>query len=200
MARAIFVPSAPPVSRSALRHAARRSGAGRLRPVQRRVRRPARVKRIVWLFSMVLGYSRLIWGRFVVHQDLQSVLRCHIAALEAIDGVPREILYDRMKTAVISEDADGLVVYNPRACRSRPRELPLPAARLPALSGPRPKTRSNGRSATSARTSSSAGTFHNLDDLNDQLRHWLDTIANPRVHATTRRIINEAFARGRSPR
>ena len=88
------------------------------------------VKRIVWLFSMVLGYSRLIWGRFVVHQDLQSVLRCHIAALEAIDGVSREILYDRMKTAVIGEDPDGLVVYNralvdlarhyrfqPRACR-----------------------------------------------------------------------------------
>jgi len=38
----------------------------------------------------VLGFSRLIWARFVVHQDLQSVLRCHIAALEAIGGVPRE--------------------------------------------------------------------------------------------------------------
>ena len=48
------------------------------------------VKRIVWLFSMVLGYSRLIWARFVFHQDLQTVLRCHIAALEAIGGVPRE--------------------------------------------------------------------------------------------------------------
>jgi transposase len=51
------------------------------------------VKRIVWLFSMVLGYSRLIWARFVVHQDLQTVLRCHIAALEEIGGVTREILY-----------------------------------------------------------------------------------------------------------
>jgi transposase len=30
------------------------------------------VRRIVWLFSMVLGYSRLIWARFVVRQDLQS--------------------------------------------------------------------------------------------------------------------------------
>jgi len=88
------------------------------------------IKRIVWLFSMVLGYSRLIWARFVLHQDLQSVLRCHIAALQAIGGAPRTILYDRMKTAVIGEDADGLVVYNralvdlarhygfqPRACR-----------------------------------------------------------------------------------
>src|ERR1700684_2725001 len=55
------------------------------------------VTRIVWLFSMVLGFSRLIWARFVVHQDLQSVLRCHVAAFAAIGGVPREILYDRMK-------------------------------------------------------------------------------------------------------
>ncbi len=28
-----------------------------------------RVTCIVWLFSMVLSYSRLIWARFVVHQD-----------------------------------------------------------------------------------------------------------------------------------
>jgi transposase len=86
--------------------------------------------RIVWLFSMVLGHSRLIWGRFVAHQDLQTVLRCHIAAFEALGGVPAEILYDRMRTVVTGEDADGLVVFNrtslelarhygflPKACR-----------------------------------------------------------------------------------
>jgi transposase len=56
--------------------------------------------RIVWLFSLVLGYSRLIWARFVMHQDLQTVLRCHLAAFAALGGVPQEILYDRMKTAV----------------------------------------------------------------------------------------------------
>ena len=103
---------------------------------------------IVWLFSLVLGYSRLIWGRFVVHPDMQSVLRCHIAALEAIGGAPREILYDRMKTAVIGEDPDGLVIYNralldlarhygfqPRACRPYrgliPSPLPTPSPSLP---------------------------------------------------------------------
>ena len=154
------------------------------------------VKRVVWLFSMVLGYSRLIWGRFVVHQDLQSVLRCHIAALEAIGGAPREILYDRMKTAVIGEDADGLVVYNralvdlarhygfqPRACRPyRPKtkgkvERPFRYIREDFFLG---------------------GSFRNLDDLNAQLRHWLDTVANPRVHATTQRVVNEAFAEEKS--
>jgi transposase len=68
--------------------------------------------RIVWLFSMVLGYSRLLWARFVVHQDLATVLRCHVAAFEAFGGAPREILYDRMKTAVTGEgDREG-IVYN----------------------------------------------------------------------------------------
>ena len=56
------------------------------------------VTRIVWLFSFVLGFSRLIWARFVLHQDMQAVLRCHMAAFAAIGGAPREILYDRMKT------------------------------------------------------------------------------------------------------
>jgi transposase len=86
--------------------------------------------RIVWLFSMVLGFSRLIWARVVIHQDLPTVLRCHAAAFEAIGGVPREILYDRMKTAVVGEAETGGIVYNralvdlarhygfqPRACR-----------------------------------------------------------------------------------
>jgi transposase len=50
------------------------------------------MKRIVWLFSMVLGYSRLIWARFVRHQDLQSVLRCHIAALSDRRGAAHDPL------------------------------------------------------------------------------------------------------------
>ncbi len=149
------------------------------------------VKRVVWLFSMVMGYSRLIWARFVLHQDLQSVLRCHIAAFEAMGGAPRTILYDRMKTAVIGEDAEGLVVYNralvdlvrhygfqPRACRPyRPKtkgkvERPFRYIREDFFLG---------------------GVFRDLEDLNAQLRRWLDTVANPRLHATTHRIVNDAF-------
>jgi transposase len=149
------------------------------------------VKRIVWLFSMVLGHSRFIWARFVLHQDMQSVLRCHMAAFAALGGVPREILYDRMKTAVIGEDPDGLVIYNralldlarpygfqPRACkpyRAKTKgkvERPFRYVREDFFLG---------------------GVFRNLDDMNAQLQLWLDTVANPRIHATTKRVVNEAF-------
>ena len=41
------------------------------------------------------------------------------------------------------------------------------------------------------------GRFRNLDDLNTQFHHWLDTVANLRFHATTRRVVAEHFAEER---
>ena len=82
----------------------------------------------LWLFTLVLGHSRYLWGEFVWHQDLMTVLRCHVAAFAALGGVPRQILYDRMKTAVLGEVADGIIYnaqlqalarhygFTPRAC------------------------------------------------------------------------------------
>jgi transposase len=84
------------------------------------------IKRIVWLFSMVLGYSRLIWARFVLHQDLQSVLCCHIAASHH----PLRSHEDRGHRRGRRRPRR----LQPRPCRPRP-PLRLSAARLPALSG-----------------------------------------------------------------
>jgi transposase len=151
--------------------------------------------RIVWLFSMVLGYSRLIWARFVMHQDLATVLRCHVAAFEALGGAPRELLYDRMKTAVIGERDPGGIVYT-RALIDLARHY-----------GFHPKACQPYRAKTKGKVERPfryiredfflARTFRNLQDLNDQLRRWLDGVANPRVHATTRRVVSEAFAEER---
>jgi transposase len=150
--------------------------------------------RIVWLFSMVLGHSRLIWARFVVHQDLATVLRCHVAAFEALGGCPRELLYDRMKTAVLGEGDRG-IVYN-RALIDLARHYGFHPAACRAY---RPQTK--GKVERPFRYIREdfflARSFRNLEDLNDQLRVWLDTVANPRVHATTRRVVNEAFAEER---
>jgi transposase len=148
--------------------------------------------RVVWLFSLVLGCSRLIWARFVVHQDLATVLRCHAAAFEALGGVPREVLYDRMRTVVIGEPTPGGIVYN-RALVDLARHY-----------GFHPKACQPYRAKTKGKVERPfryiredfflARSFRDLDDLNGQLRHWLDRVANPRVHATTRRVVNEAFA------
>jgi transposase len=44
-------------------------------------------ERILWLFSLVLGHSRMLWARFVLHQDLSTLLRRQAAAFEALGGV-----------------------------------------------------------------------------------------------------------------
>lgn len=40
-------------------------------------------------------------------------------------------------------------------------------------------------------------TFQNIDDLNAQFEVWRTTVANSRVHATTRRVVDDAFAEER---
>jgi len=120
------------------------------------------------------------------------VLRCHLAAFAALGGVPRQILYDRMKTAVLGEDAEGHIVYN-RALVDFARHHGF---HLKACRPYRAKTK--GKVERPYRYIREdfflARSFQNLDDLDGQLRHWLDTVANPRVHATTRRVVAEAFA------
>lgn len=151
------------------------------------------VKQVVWLFTMVLGYSRFLWGRYCPNQKLAAVLRCHIDAFADLGGVPKEILYDRMKTAVIGTDEDDAVVYNPslvalanhygyqpRACR------PYRAKTKGKVERPYRYVRQDFFVARS---------FRNLDDLNTQFCTWLAEIANPRRHATTRQIVAEAFAK-----
>ncbi len=150
------------------------------------------VTRIVWLFTMVLGCSRWLWGRFSASQDLQTVLRNHIDAFAAMRGAPSEVLYDRMKTAVIDEDADGRVIYNsslaallghygavPRACR------PYRAKTKGKVERPYRYIRQDFFLARS---------FRDLDDLNAQFDRWRREIANARTHATTGRVVAEAFA------
>lgn len=39
--------------------------------------------------------------------------RCHVLAFEACGGATAEVLYDRMKTAVLGERDDGTVLYHP---------------------------------------------------------------------------------------
>jgi transposase len=148
--------------------------------------------RRVWLFTMVLGHSRYLWGRFVLHQDLPTVLRCHMQAFAHFGGSPREILYDRMKTAVLGEadSAEG-IAYNTKllACGAHYHFVPR------ACQAYRAKTK--GKVERPYRYIRAdfflARRFEDMDDMNQQLRHWLDTVANVRCHGTTGRIVMEHF-------
>jgi len=59
----------------------------------------------LYLFSMILGYSRKMYAELIQHCDLPSFLDCHIHAFEHFGAAPEQILYDRMKNVYIGNIA-----------------------------------------------------------------------------------------------
>jgi len=60
----------------------------------------------LYAFVMVLGYSRKPFVYFTTSMDQATVLACHVLAFAYFGGVPREILYDNMRTA-FQPDQEG---------------------------------------------------------------------------------------------
>ena len=156
-----------------------------------RFRYDPQVVRVVWLFSLVLGHSRYLFGRFVWRQTLDVVVAAHAAAFTELGGVPAQILYDRMKTVVLGEPEPGEIIYHPTLLA------------LAAHYGFRPKACRPYRAKTKGKVERPfryvrqdfflAGQFDDLNDLNRQFDSWRTGIANQRTHATTGQVVQTAF-------
>ncbi|MBA1445472.1 MAG: IS21 family transposase [Gammaproteobacteria bacterium] len=59
-------------------------------------------------FVMVLSYSRRIFLRFYPDARMASFLRGHEAAFHAWNGLPRVLLYDNLKSAVLERQGDAI--------------------------------------------------------------------------------------------
>ena len=146
---------------------------------------------------VVLGYSRLLWFQFYPRQTMDVLMRGLEAAFVFFGGVPWELLFDQMK-AVIIEDrrvSAGELLRNPeferfgghwrfktRACR------PYWAQTKGKVERPIGYVRQGffyGRE------------FVSDEDLNDQALHWLETVANVRVHGTLKEVPLDRFERER---
>lgn len=135
--------------------------------------------RSVYLFTFVLGFSRMLFARATTSMAVPTLIACHQEAFAALGGWPREILYDNMKQVRV-----GPGQWN---------EAFLDFARHHGFT---PKTHRVRRPRTKGKVERVVGyvkdnflvgrSFADLGDLNEQLRVWLTATANVRVHATTR--------------
>jgi transposase len=66
------------------------------------------------VFIATLGWSRATYVEFVTDERLETLLGCHERAFYFFGGVPREVLYDNMRTVVTDRDqyGPGLHRYN----------------------------------------------------------------------------------------
>ncbi len=77
----------------------------------------------VYAFVKVLGYSRMLTAVFSFRSRLVDFLRCHAEALPFFGGGPRTIVYDNLKSVVLSRRG-AEVTFNPqflplRCCSTR---------------------------------------------------------------------------------
>lgn len=135
-------------------------------------------------FALVLGYSRVLYAEFTISEDVATLIQCHQNAFRYVGGIPRELLYDQMKTVVLSWSPDH-IEWNPQFA-----DFAKTFGFEPRLCRPR-------RAQTKGKIERPFGYIGEsffagldiehlmLDELNALLRDWLDHIANTRVHRTT---------------
>lgn len=140
-------------------------------------------QRQLYVFVMTLCWSRAMYIEFTVNSTTDSFIRCHQHAFEYFGGVPREVLHDNLKSAVLGRERSGRIIWNERYL-----DYALYSGFTPHPCRPyRAQTKGKvERGIGYVRQNFWCGLrFADVADLNVQAHTWLNTIANPRVHGTT---------------
>ena len=151
---------------------------------------PFGIGRKLHCFVMVMCWSRMHYLEFTLSATFESFVRCHERAFAFFRGVPREIWYDNLASAV-AERQGRLVRFQPRffAYAGHHRFRPIACNRAAG--------HEKGRVEDGVRFIRynfwPGRTLSDLDDLNAQAFAWRDGFANRRTHATTRKIPELVF-------
>ena len=155
-----------------------------------------RAVRPLMAFVMVLSYSRQLFLRFYLGAAMTYFIRGHVEAFNSFNAVPRVLLYDNLKSAVLERSGDAI--------RFHPTLLEL-AAHYRFEPRPVAVARGNekGRVERAIRfvrdAFFAARTFGNLDDLNAQADAWCRGVCADRLCPQDRaRTVRAVFAEEQS--
>lgn len=158
--------------------------------------RVGNAERRLLAFVMVLSWSRKIFLRFYFGDSTANFLRGHVEAFERWQAVPREVLYDNLKSAVLERVGDA-IHFNPEllSLSAHYRFAPKPVGvRRANEKGKVERTISYIRTAFFA-----ARQFADIDDLNRQAIEWCEREAESRKQPPERlQTVVEAFGKERS--
>ncbi|GAB7389254.1 IS21-like element ISMac9 family transposase [Bacillaceae bacterium] len=144
-------------------------------------------KKQIDAFVMVLGYSRMMYVEFTEDQKLETLMGCHWRAMQYFGGITQTCLYDNMKTVVVGRDDRGEMIWNERFAQFALHY----GFQLRCCQPYRARTKGkveNGIGYVRKNFWPRVRTFTGLEDLNRQVRVWLDTVANVRIHGTTHEV------------
>jgi transposase len=148
--------------------------------------------RPLWVFVMVLAYSRAMWAELVFDLTVESLRRSLVRAARFFEGVTRQWLFDNPKTVVLARHGD--------AVRFHPGLLEIAGALRvqPRLCRPRRPTDKGGVERANRYLHDrffAARTITSIQDGNRQLLDFIRDIADVRPHPRFRdRTVAEVFA------
>jgi transposase len=151
-------------------------------------------RRRTWILRMVLSFSRKGYSEAVFRQDTESFLRALENGLRNFGGSTHLLDLDNLKAGVLKADWTD-PGFNPKFaafCRHYGM-TPMPCR----PHHPQHKGKVE-RSVAYVRGSALQGrAFESLADLNRHLLHWEETVADTRIHGTTRRQVGVMFGEER---
>lgn len=151
-----------------------------------------KAKRQLMAFVMVLSYSRRVFVHFFLNSRMGPFLQGHVNAFEQWQGVPRTLLYDNLKSAVLARQGQA-IEFHPSllelAAHYRFKPCPVAVARG------NEKGRVE-RAIRYLRASFFAGrVWQDVDELNAQAQIWSDKVAMARsCPQDTTQTVGEVFA------
>jgi transposase len=177
----------------------------RARPAQRTGYRPGQVLQLDWaelptrpriagrerrVYALIasLPFSGAQTAHFSFDLSAESFLEGHVRALEWLGGVPRECVYDNLRSVVARRDGD-LIQWNPRFVALRGHYAFHATACTPAT--PREKGSVEGAVRYLKRGFWPARRIAGLIDLDEQYADWREHVCNRRRHATGGFWVNE---------
>jgi transposase len=146
------------------------------------------LRRKLYVFVLVLGFSRMLFAKFTTSTRRPVLHQCLQEAFAQL-GIPEEVVVDNMKQAVEAHTKQG-VRFSPGFLDFCEHYGVVPVATPPYW--PRAKGKVERGVGYVKRSFLEGRSFTDLEDLNQQLQLWLDTVANVRVHGTTGRVPAEA--------
>jgi transposase len=146
-------------------------------------------------FVMVLCYSRMMYVEFTVSQTMEHFLGCHQNAFDWFGALPGKVMVDNLKSAVLKRIVGKDPVFNPKYLDFANH---YGFTIVPCAVG---KGNEKGRVESGVgyvKKNFLAGLdIPDFNALNPAVIHWLNTVANVRVHGETGKRPVDRFQRER---
>lgn len=148
------------------------------------------IETIIYVFIMVLGFSRHMYVEFIERCTMTAFLDCHKNAFGYFGGVPGESLYDNLKNVVIRHLV-GRVEFNATFADFAVHYRFKPMACPPYSPWCKGKVE---RPIDYIRERFWRGyQFSDILRANRDVLDWLNTVAITRIHGTHRQPVSERF-------